>query len=73
VSDGRTFEQLFSQHLNPSANQGDRRWVPVMVDLSAYAGEEVDVIFTTNSSPAGQGENHDNDFALWGSPEIVIR
>jgi hypothetical protein len=73
VSDGRTSDPLFTQHVNPFANKGDRRWIPVSVDLSAYAGEEVDVVFLTNSSPPGMGENHDNDLALWGSPEIVIR
>jgi len=73
VSDGRTSDPLFSQHVNPSANAGDRRWIPVYVDLSAFSGEEVSLMFLTNSSPAGMGENHDNDFALWGAPEIVIR
>lgn len=73
VSDGRAFEPLFSQHLDPLANQGDRRWVPVMVDLSAYAGEQVDVIFNTRSSQPGKPENHDNDLPLWGTPEIVVR
>ena len=44
VSDGRAFEQLFAQHLNPFANHGDRKWIPVRVDLSTYAGEEVEII-----------------------------
>jgi hypothetical protein len=73
VSDGRTHDPLFTQHVNPFANAGDRRWIPVYVDLSAYAGEEVSLIFSTNSSSPGMGENHDNDLALWGAPEIVIR
>jgi hypothetical protein len=72
VSDGRTYEPLFKQHLNPSANQGERRWIPVMVDLSAYAGEEVDVIFNTYNSEPGK-DDRQNDLALWGAPEIVIR
>ncbi len=37
VSDGRAFDELFTQDVNPFANQADRRWIPVMVDLSAYA------------------------------------
>jgi len=73
VSDGRAFEELFSQHLNPFANQADRKWVPVRVDLSTYAGEEVDIIFNTYSSTAGQPDDHLNDLALWGNPEIVVR
>src|SRR3954464_13262497 len=41
VSDGRAFEKLFDQTLNPFANPSERRWIPVAVDLSSYAGEEV--------------------------------
>ena len=35
VSDGRAFEKLFEQTLNPFANPSERRWIPVTVDLSA--------------------------------------
>jgi hypothetical protein len=73
VSDGRAFEELFAQHLNPFAQPGDRKWVPVRVDLSTYAGEEVDIIFNTYSSPPGAGDDQRNDLGLWGSPEIVVR
>ena len=73
VSDGRAFEELFAQHLNPFAQPGDRKWVPVRVDLSTYAGEEVDIIFNTYSSLPGAGDDQRNDLGLWGSPEIVVR
>jgi len=73
VSDGRAYEQLFTQHVDPFNNQSDRRWTPVKIDLSAYAGEQVSLIFNTNSSEPGKGDNHDNDHALWGAPEIVVR
>jgi hypothetical protein len=73
VSDGRSYDPLFSQHVDPFGNKSDRRWIPVKVDLSAYAGEEIDLIFNTNSSQPGKGENHDNDLALWGAPEIIVR
>jgi hypothetical protein len=73
VSDGRAFEPLFEQHVNPFANAGDRKWLPVRVDLSTYAGEEIDLIFNTYSSPAGKGDDQRNDLPLWGSPEIVVR
>jgi hypothetical protein len=76
VSDGRAFEPLFEQHLNPFANQGDRKWVDVRVDLSTYAGEDVDLVFNTYASLPGQGGaggDTRNDFGLWGSPEIVVR
>ena len=73
VSDGRASDELFVQDVNPFLNQTDRKWIPVMVDLSAYAGEVVDVIFNTYGSGPGKGADLRNDLAVWGSPEIVIR
>src|SRR6266540_4172894 len=73
VSDGHAFEELFSQHLDPYNNKSDRRWVPVFVDLSAYAGEDVNVVFNTRTSAEHTPEDPRNDLALWGAPEIVIR
>lgn len=73
VSDGRAYDELFTLHLNPFANAGDRKWVPVMVDLSAYAGEEVEVILNTNDGPPKQEGDSRNDRALWAAPRIVVR
>ena len=73
VSDGRTFEQLFTQTLNPFANPSERRWIPVMVDLSAYAGEEMEIILNTRASGPGGPPDDRNDLPLWGAPEIVRR
>jgi hypothetical protein len=72
VSDGRTYDELFTQHVNPFTNEGDRKWIQVWVDLSAYGGEDVDLIFNTNHSPPGNDDQR-NDHALWGAPEIVVR
>ena len=44
--------KLFEQTVNPFANPSERRWIPVTVDLSAYAGEEMQVILNTRSSGA---------------------
>ncbi len=73
VSDGRVFEDIVTHHIDPFHNKGDRRWVPVAVDLSAYAGEEVDVIFNTNVSVPGKPDDGRGDTALFGTPEIVVR
>jgi hypothetical protein len=73
VSDGKASDQLFTQHVDPFNNAADRRWIPVMVDLSAYGGEQVDLIFNTYASPPKVPTNVDNDMPLWGAPEIVIR
>jgi hypothetical protein len=73
VSDGRSFEQLFTQTVNPFANPSERRWIPVTVDLSAYAGEEMEVILNTRASGPGGANDDRNDLPLWGAPEIVRR
>ena len=73
VSDGRASDELFVQDVNPFLNQTERKWIPLMLDLSAYAGEEVDVVFNTYGSPPGKGVDLRNDLAVWGAPEIVVR
>jgi hypothetical protein len=73
VADGRTFDQLFSEHVNPFGNAGDRKWIQVWVDLSAYAGEQVDLVFNSRSGPPKREGDTRADMPLWGSPEIVVR
>jgi hypothetical protein len=73
VSDGRSFEQLFTQTVDPFHNKTERRWIPVTVDLSAYAGEDMQVIFNTRSSGPGKPADDRNDLPLWGAPEIITR
>jgi|SRR3954462_813205 hypothetical protein len=73
VSDGRAFDQLFTQTVNPYGNAPERRWIPVTVDLSNYAGQEMQIIFNTRESGPGQTPDPRNDFPLWGAPEIVSR
>jgi hypothetical protein len=73
VSDGRAFEPLFEQTVNPFANASERRWIPVMMDLSSYAGEEMDIVLNTRSSGKGVPPDDRNDLPLWGAPELVRR
>lgn len=73
ISDGRTYEELINQHVDPANNASDRRWVPVTADLSAYAGQTVDIVLNTNSSLPGRGDNPANDWAVWGSPEVIVQ
>jgi hypothetical protein len=73
VSDGRVFEKLFEQTLNPFKNPSERRWIPVTVDLSAYAGEEMQIILNTVASGPGGPPDDRGDMPLWGAPEVVRR
>lgn len=72
VSDGRDYEELLARHLDPASQPGDRRWLPLVIDLTRYGGERVDLIFNTNASPPG-ADNREFDLAVWGTPEIHTR
>ena len=69
VSDGHSFEKLFEQTVNPYKNPSERRWIPVAVDMSAYAGEDVSVILNTRGN-SGNAADTRNDLPLWGAPVI---
>ncbi|HET9370208.1 MAG TPA: hypothetical protein VFO19_08160 [Vicinamibacterales bacterium] len=74
VSDGNTFDDLLSLVVNPFGNPNDRKWQPLKIDLSAYAGKTVDLIFNTRSSPPDPPRDDRNgDLPVWGDPRIVTR
>ena len=73
ISDGRTYDELFTQHVNPYGDPTTRRWIPVYVDISAYAGEEVDLILNTRAGPPDAASDERNDLGIWGAPGIVVR
>jgi hypothetical protein len=73
ISDGRSYDELLFQHVHPQGSKGDRRWMPVTIDLSPYAREEVELIFNTNTSLPGEGDDSEGDLALWGEPQIFVR
>jgi hypothetical protein len=71
VDDG-IYNELLNQLVDPRHNANDRGWLPVDVDLSAFAGQKVKLIFNTNTSLPGQ-DNPAFDFAVWGEPSIITR
>ena len=73
VSDGREYDEFINQHVDPANNAGDRRWVPVSADLSAYAGQQVDLILNTNASLPHHPSNPGWDFAVIGDPAIIVQ
>lgn len=68
--DGR-YEELVTQVMDPHTQPADRRWRPVLVDLSAYAGRTVSLIF--NTAPGQDGGTRLDDVAAWGTPRLVVR
>jgi hypothetical protein len=74
VDDGH-YQEMLNQHVDPRHNANDRGWLPVDIDLSAYAGQKVKLIFNTNTSlPApGRPDNGAYDQAIWGEPAIISR
>jgi len=73
ISDGRAYENLFTQTVNPYKNTSERRWIPVVVDLSAYSGQDMEISFNTRESGPNQPADARNDLPVWGTPEIVTR
>jgi hypothetical protein len=78
VSYSSKYEEVFSLVVNPFGNPSDRGWKEVVVDLSPYAGETIDLIFNTRASPPpapGTPPTLDlnGDLPLWGAPRIIIQ
>ncbi len=70
ISEGRTYEEVLKQYVNPK--RGDRRWFSARLDLSAYEGRQVKLIFNTDPGANG-AHNIDNDFSVWGEPRIYSK
>jgi hypothetical protein len=73
VDDAGRYEELLNQHVDPRHNANDRGWMPVDIDLSAYAGQTVKLIFNTNTAVPGRPDNGAFDQAIWGEPAIISR
>jgi hypothetical protein len=73
ISDGRSYDELINVHVDPANTPGDRRWIEVSADLSAYAGQAVDLILNTNSSLPLRGDDSRSDWAVWGAPQVFVR
>lgn len=71
VSEGGSFRDLVVRQVNPLLMSGHRKWVPVTVDLSAYEGLQLSLLFNTNASAPGRGDDTRNDKPVWGAPAII--
>lgn len=57
-----------SKYIDPKKNAGDRKWFDHNVDLQAFAGQEVSVVFKTTGGPES---NVDYDWAGWSNPQVI--
>ncbi len=60
--------ELLRRYINPKSQPAERRWNDFSIDLSAYAGQQVQLTLLTLPGPAGDGRY---DWAGWGRPMIV--
>jgi hypothetical protein len=67
ISDGHTYRDVESRHLNPHEKTTDRHWQEIQVDLVEYEGMTIDLILNVRVPTAG------SELAVWGSPAIVVR
>jgi len=71
--DGVTFEvavdreTVFSRHIDPGHNPGQRSWQSCTVDLGACAGTDRKIVLRTTAGPA---DDPAWDWALWGEPQL---
>ncbi len=58
---------LYERYIDPKHNLAERRWIPGSVDLSAYIGQTVELLFTTTAGPKG---DTCAAWAGWGDPHF---
>jgi len=67
VADRERTEPVFARYIDPKRDADDRRWHDVAVDLAAYGGRTVRIVFQTTSGPAADSRF---DWAVWGEPRL---
>ena len=68
IKDGEAIETLFEARLDPHNVPADQNGRPVRVDLTRYAGREVELLFSTDPGPKGDAAG---DFAGWVNMRFV--
>ena len=72
VSDGHGYTSLIDRLVDPMHVVDDRRAIPVDINLSPYAGREMQIVFNTATSTPGSPYDAGFDWALWGEPRLVL-
>jgi hypothetical protein len=60
--------RVFNRYIDPKNDPADRRWYDAVVDLTAYGGKTVDVIFEALAGPAG---DDGYDWGGWSWPVLI--
>ncbi|MFC2036376.1 hypothetical protein ACFLYD_00180 [Chloroflexota bacterium] len=63
-----SLDRVYHRYLDPKNNIDDRHWVDEVVDLSAYGGQIVDIIFEARPGPVGDASF---DWGGWSTPVLV--
>lgn len=64
--------ELLNVVINPFRDPSVRKWQDFQIDLSEFAGQNLNLFLKTNASASGRA-NTSGDFAVWGNPRIVTR
>lgn len=70
IKDGDKIETLFETQLDPKNIPADRAGRPLWLDLSRYAGREVELLFSTDPGPKGDASA---DWAGWAGLRFIPR
>ncbi|MBW2307158.1 MAG: glycosyltransferase family 39 protein [Deltaproteobacteria bacterium] len=60
---------IFSRYIDPKNTADDRKWFDYELSLDEFAGQTINIIFTTLPGPNGNAFDH----AGWSSPKIEIK
>jgi hypothetical protein len=60
--------RVFHRHITPRSDPAHRHWLDYVVDLSAFGGQTVDIIFEALPGPAGDANS---DWGGWSLPVLV--
>jgi hypothetical protein len=69
VEDHQGTQQIFSKYINPKQNLADQCWHVQSIDISAYIGQTITLIFETD---AGLENDLRYDWAGWGFPRLLV-
>jgi len=65
-----TIDEVLSELLDPKNNIEERKWNDYEIDLTAYGGKNVNIIFALNPGPA---DDIYDDWAYWSAPKIYVK